>query len=160
MKGYQEQCLTAGMDGYLSKPMKAEELYAVINSVLSAGPEPRILSGKPPVNLSAFMRSVDNDKELLLELVAVFIDYYPGRLGELWQAIRNGDAKQTQRTAHSLKGALASFGAETAYTLVEMLETMGREAQLDRAATALQQLEYELKRIIAFFAQPQWEAGV
>jgi len=140
--------------------MKGHELYAAIDRQLQRQADSGPAALEPPVDLAVAMGAVDDDKELLIELVSALLDDYPRQLAELREAISNGNAYQTQQAAHSLKGAVANFGAKAAYTLAYTLETMGREARLDHASTVLQQLEREMARVSTFFAEPGWEERV
>jgi HPt (histidine-containing phosphotransfer) domain-containing protein len=73
------------------------------------------------------------------------------------EAITAGDANRIQRTAHNLKGEIGLFGATIAYNLAAALETLGREAQLDKAPHVLQKLGRELERVASFLSQSGWE---
>ena len=157
MKGDQERCLAAGMDGYLSKPMKAEELYRTIDRVLHG--ELTLISptASPPIDMDAAMCIVENDKTLLVELASMLAQEYPRRLDDLRQALITGNITLLARTAHSLRGELGLVGAKTAQALAITLESMGQEAHLNRTPEVLQELERELERVMAFFAQRGWE---
>jgi len=160
MKGDKERCLAAGMDGYLSKPIKPAEMIAAIERLLPGEAHPTAPSPHPPVDLSDALRLVEGDRELLSELARVFVDDYPTRVTELREALTVGDATRIERAAHALKGAVANFRAVSAQRLAQELETAGREACLDGAARVLAQLEHELDRMAAFFAEPGWADGV
>jgi CheY-like chemotaxis protein/HPt (histidine-containing phosphotransfer) domain-containing protein len=160
MKGDAERCLAAGMDDYLAKPMTADELSAVIDRVLTGEAARHRSVGVAPVDLTVALGVVEGDLALLGELVEVFLQDAAGRLPELRAAICTGDPKQTERHAHSLKGAAGNLGAKTAFALTSDLETMGREGRLADASSILDHLESELERIAAFFATPGWGARV
>ncbi len=154
MKGDQEQCLAAGMDGYVSKPLKRDDLDAVLMQVL--GSRSILISppDAPPIDLASALRAVDGDRAILREVIEVFRQDYPSRVEELRDAIEHRTAQQMARAAHSLKGALGIFGRSAAYDLAQELETMGRADHLADAQGVLQMLEQELGRIIA--AQAAW----
>jgi HPt (histidine-containing phosphotransfer) domain-containing protein len=75
----------------------------------------------------------------------------------LREAFRQCNASQLERSAHHLKGAMVAVGATTACTLAAELETMGRSTHLDGAMDRIEELETELARIVAFFAEPGWD---
>jgi len=160
MRGDRERCLAAGMDGYVCKPIKAEDLSAAIASLLHDTPQPAAPAVEPPLDFLAALSNVDGDKALLVDMLEAFLLDSPKQLLELRDAIGTGDAERTGRVAHSLKGALSYFGVQTAYALASQLETMGRRAELDGASCALQQLEQELEQISAFVAEADWAARV
>jgi HPt (histidine-containing phosphotransfer) domain-containing protein len=99
---------------------------------------------------------VDGDRALLGALFEAFQQDYPKQLVELWDAISTGDAAYTARVAHSLKGAIGYFGAQRASALAAQLETLGRQAAMEDAASILQQLEQECGRMSAFVAESGW----
>jgi signal transduction histidine kinase/sensor domain CHASE-containing protein/HPt (histidine-containing phosphotransfer) domain-containing protein len=116
----------------------------------------QIAPSEPPVDLTVLMGIVDGDKALMSELGEIFLQDYPVQMIELGKAIENGNAGQLERAAHSLKSALGSIGAKSAWRLAYELETMGRTTRLHKAATILQQLAAELERLTAFLADPSW----
>jgi two-component system, sensor histidine kinase and response regulator len=156
MKGDQERCLAAGMDGYLAKPVTADELYAAIDQLFSRESDPPPPAAEPPIDLATILRIVEGDKALLSELGEIFLQDYPSQLTELRKAINHGDAHQLERTAHSFKGALGTIGATAASNLAYELEIIGHTACLDEASTVLEKLEAELERLAAFFTDPSW----
>jgi CheY-like chemotaxis protein len=156
MKSDQTKCLNAGMDAYLSKPLTAADLCGAIDALLDGKPVSVVPTSPSLVDLSVTMKAVEGDKALLTELVSVFAQSYPRRLTDIREAIMAGDTNRTERTAHSLKGEIGLFGATTAYSLAETLETMGREAQLDNAPHILQELGRELEQVASFLNQPGW----
>jgi signal transduction histidine kinase/DNA-binding response OmpR family regulator/sensor domain CHASE-containing protein len=156
MKGDAERCLAAGMDGYLSKPIKADELYATIDKALSREPIPIPPTTEPPIDLPTLLTIIDGDKDLLIELGEIFRQDYPQQVAALHEATRQGDAHRLERIAHSLKGALATIGATTARSLAHELEIMGQSGQLEGSQSTLHKLESELDRLAAFFDEPGW----
>jgi HPt (histidine-containing phosphotransfer) domain-containing protein len=156
MRGDRERCLAAGMDGYVTKPLKAADLAAAIAQLLPAAPLRQTPAGPPPVDVSAALRSVDGDQGLLADLFEAFQQDYPKQLAEIQDAIGMGDAERTARVAHSVKGAVGYFGTQRASALAAQLETLGRQAELEGALSLVQELEQELARISAFVAESGW----
>jgi two-component system, sensor histidine kinase and response regulator len=72
MKGDEERCLAAGMDGYVAKPLKAAEFYAAIDRALEGGSPPAARAEGPPIDRSAALRAVDGDEGLLIDIIDVF----------------------------------------------------------------------------------------
>jgi signal transduction histidine kinase/DNA-binding response OmpR family regulator/HPt (histidine-containing phosphotransfer) domain-containing protein len=155
MKGDQEQCLAAGMDGYVSKPLKHDDVDAVLFQVLGSRSVLIPPPDEPPIDLVSALSAVDGDRALLREVIEVFRQDYPGRVEELRGAIAHGAAQPMARAAHSLKGALGIFGRTVAYDLAYKLETLGRAGHLVGAPAVLQMLEQELVRINAALAEPR-----
>ena len=160
MQGDRERCPAAGMDGYVTKPLKAADLTAAIAQLLPAAPLPQTYAVTPPVDVSAALRSVEGDKRLLENLFEAFQQDYPKQLAELREAISQGDAERTARVAHSVQGVIGYFGTQRASALAAQLETLSRQAELEGALSLVQDLEQELARIRAFVAESGWAERV
>jgi HPt (histidine-containing phosphotransfer) domain-containing protein len=89
------------------------------------------------------LERIGGDESLLREIARLFLDDYPNLIREIRGAIASCDAKEIERSAHSLKGAVANFAAESAFQAAWALEQIGRSGNLENSATALQQLEDE-----------------
>jgi HPt (histidine-containing phosphotransfer) domain-containing protein len=152
MKGDREQCLEAGMDGYLSKPVRARELYETIEGITAPAPENPAGGdgngrGAGVVDWATALGRVGNDVELMQELARVFLEECPGWMAELRRALAGGDAAGVRRLAHTVKGSLGQFGARTAFDAAQRLEMMGRDGILAGAEEACVVLEAELGRL-------------
>jgi two-component system, sensor histidine kinase and response regulator len=152
MKGDRERCLAAGMDGYISKPIRPEELYAAIGALRPAA-QPKSARGvddclpKQLFNWDAALSHVGGDAGLLREMAALFIDECPRWLNTLRLGVAAGNPKQISSAAHPLKGALGTFAANDAEAAAAHMEQIARENRLDGAAAALAALESELARV-------------
>ncbi len=151
MKGDREMCLGAGMDGYVSKPMKAKELYDVIEDLLNGKSRGRSDSGNSAkgmqIDLNRALEAVDGDEDLLSELIEEFLNTYPEQLGRLRELLDDGNVEQFERAAHSFKGSVGNFGAMRAYDLAYELEKIGKSGKLDGADSVLRELEIEMERV-------------
>jgi len=150
----QERCLRAGTDGYLSKPVSPERLVAAIERFL---PTDGGRDSAPAVDLDGALEAVGGDRELLREAVGLFLEQdYPRHWAELREGLARQDARAIRAAAHGIKGAVGSFGGRAAHDAALCLETMGRRGDLSGAQRTLEELEAEIERFAAFFAQPQW----
>jgi HPt (histidine-containing phosphotransfer) domain-containing protein len=103
------------------------------------------LSGRlTSVNLIAAADRVGGDEELLVDIAGVYLTEYPTLLEEIQHAVSSGDAAGLLHAAHTLKGSLATIGAEEAASIALQLEMMGRESRTDGATEALLRLEAAL----------------
>jgi PAS domain S-box-containing protein len=156
MAGDRELCLRAGMDDFVAKPLRANELMAAIERIVPAPPAPARepdgarpdrLRTEPTFDPDATMASVDGDAALLAEVVRVFKEESPRTMTEIDRAIRDGEAASLNRAAHRLKGSVAAFGAGTATALARQLETMGRSGELRGTGNVAVALGAELARL-------------
>jgi HPt (histidine-containing phosphotransfer) domain-containing protein len=153
MKGDRETCLAAGMDGYVSKPIRAIKLFEAIDEVLHRLSQTALTSSSGQLDWSKAMDVVQGDLELLKDIVVTFLDEYPRMLLELEHAVEAGNAKDVQRTAHLIKGSMRYLGAKNAYDRADELETMGREQRLSDIHGPLERLRTEIDRITPELAQ-------
>ena len=96
---------------------------------------------------SVALERVGGDEELLREIAGLFLEEYPSLLEEIRVAIEKADGDALERSAHSLKGAVANFEADLAFQAASRLETLGRNKNLDRAPSGLAELEAVLRAL-------------
>jgi len=135
-----ERCLQAGMDGYISKPIRKEELFDTISEKLS-------LKEIPVFNLDEALRLVDGDREFLKEIAEIFIRQSSEALQRLRDAIDRGSHEDLARAAHKLKTELASFGAEPARQRAYRLEIMGHNKEMSGALEEYETLKEDISRL-------------
>jgi CheY-like chemotaxis protein len=152
MQGDRERCLAAGMDEYISKPIKLDDLDTAMKLVLEG--RPAALTPKEDISfdLAGALEIVNGDTDLLEEVATLFCHASPGWVDELRAAIGGDDAQWIERAAHSLKEAVSVFGMTSAYNLAHELEALGQATDLTGAATILPMLERELERLNKAFA--------
>jgi HPt (histidine-containing phosphotransfer) domain-containing protein len=111
------------------------------NMSLIPGPQASMLK------LHVALERVGGDRELLQEVAKLFLDDCPRALTEIRTAIEGGDAKRLEREAHSLKGSVANFGADSVVEAAYDLETMGRLGNLSQALGKYERLEGHLRTL-------------
>jgi CheY-like chemotaxis protein/HPt (histidine-containing phosphotransfer) domain-containing protein len=163
MKGDREQCLEAGMDDYLSKPIQPKELMEVIEQQLKGAgpPETETAPGEQAVKQEVFDRKVllkrlDGDEGIFKEIIATFLEDAPHQVEKLKNALQEGDALRVERQAHLLKGAAMNIGGNGLQTAALGLEMAGKEGDLGRAQLLIAKLDQEfdkLKGVLAGLAE-------
>jgi PAS domain S-box-containing protein len=141
MKGDREECLEAGMDDYVPKPVRAETLYATVEHWLPGG------VGTPAINLSDALLAVNDDRGFLADLAWQFVRDCPVSRGELQSALDRKDLPQLERIAHSLKSVVGIFGAIKAAALLQNLENAAETQALVKADALLPQVLKEVERV-------------
>ncbi|VTS03373.1 pas domain s-box : Histidine kinase OS=delta proteobacterium MLMS-1 GN=MldDRAFT_0990 PE=4 SV=1: PAS_4: PAS_3: PAS_9: HisKA: HATPase_c: Response_reg: Hpt [Gemmata massiliana] len=147
MKGDRERCLTVGMDGYLSKPIRAAELYAALDRCATS--RPAVTTTAPATELldrPTILAACAGDQELLDEITQVFRDRAPTLLGAVRDAVERGDADKLTRSAHACKGVTATFSSIAAAT-ARKLEHQGHAKDLTGASELCSELAGQLEQI-------------
>ncbi|MBM4054236.1 MAG: response regulator [Planctomycetes bacterium] len=157
--GDKERCLEAGMDSYVSKPIKQDELFEAIRRLVFL-PEtenvPSRAAGETEDNADAddgvcdialAMSGLGGDEELLKELAVIFLENCPKQMADVKTAISQGNSKAIEKSSHAVKGSVGVFCANLAHNAALKLEIMGRENNLAAITEAYLSLEREIARL-------------
>jgi DNA-binding response OmpR family regulator len=152
LKGDRDRCLAAGMDSYVSKPLRPQELFEVLEVLVPTAADAAAASAGLKVQPAAFdlaaaLERVDGDLELMKELAELFLSECPQRMVEIRQAITMRDASKLQQGAHTLKGSVGNFGAREAFEAAQRLEVDGREQHWGQAEQDWAALEEAIRRL-------------
>ena len=156
MKGDRERCLAAGMDDYISKPLRSADLFQVVeqfarrpalhepaqSALDSPPPEFRPQVETPPFDLAEFREST-GDEKLMRKLVAIFSEDSLKYLRKAEKALAAGKARPLYEAAHSLKGMLGVYAARKAVKLASELSEYAHAGDLKGAQLMLDQLKKE-----------------
>jgi CheY-like chemotaxis protein/HPt (histidine-containing phosphotransfer) domain-containing protein len=180
MTGDRERCLNSGMDAYVAKPFRPQELFRVVEqlqplhatsaietdevanqSVIANLPDrPTSESGAPPAfDREEALQRVGDSEEILRELVELFRVEGPKQMAEIQQRKSAGDLVGLSRSAHTLKGSVGIFAAQAAYDTALRIETMGRSGDLTDFDDAWADLQREIDRLSSAFEREFTRSG-
>jgi two-component system sensor histidine kinase/response regulator len=167
MKGDRARCLEAGMDGYVSKPIRPDSLFSELERLIPNTTEPQAQPAQPAtpkavapsvcLDRRALLERVENDVDLLSDLIALFKGDSVRQIHAIREAVRNKQADSLKRAAHTFKGTCGNLGAVEAARTARELEKLAEtgdfsgaearvpvlEAQIEHAGRLLEELREE-----------------
>ena len=142
-----EACLQAGMDGYVSKPIRLEELLAAVDGLDGAPGAPAPLPlplPKRSTATAALLANFGGDPVLLGEVVQMVLADSPVTEREVQRSVASGDTAAVAAGAHALKGTVGLFVQAGAYEAAADLERAARQGEVDLIESAAARLTTEM----------------
>ncbi|NNE09984.1 MAG: response regulator, partial [Gemmatimonadetes bacterium] len=163
MQGTKSECLEAGMNGYISKPIDLEELKLTL---LDTKPQSAAASeeAKPETEAApdsnrgtrsfdwSRLNHLNEDTEdeyadIVGEILQMFLAETPLRIESANAALSSGDFQEVERSAHSLRGACANLGADRLAELCGILEEFAGTGDTGQADRVLHEIRGEFERV-------------
>jgi two-component system sensor histidine kinase/response regulator len=161
LQGDRERCLEAGMDDYLTKPIRSEQLFQLLERVargevrgaLSSADQPRApAAGEPqhcPVDWQHALSTAGGDPQLLQQVAAAFCEEAPLQIRRLRDSFLQKDWKRFERAAHTLKTAFGTFGVAVAQHCAAALERDCKENNPPSSDEPIDVLERHVNAMLA-----------
>jgi HPt (histidine-containing phosphotransfer) domain-containing protein len=171
MKGDREMCIDAGMNEYISKPFRLEEISELLEKYMGSGidlpgvgeDEPgsesrvgtAVQSIRPQAfNLPDLLARIGGNRELVSKFVSMFVKMFEESLAELERALSDGDHVKAALILHKMKGATANIGADSMHSLLIELNEVAKRGEITGLSDCVSNLssEYEQFRAEAIVA--------
>jgi signal transduction histidine kinase/ligand-binding sensor domain-containing protein/CheY-like chemotaxis protein len=150
LQGDRENCLAAGMDDYIAKPIRAASLESALKRCrqidMVSDEQTMDASEDDLISDRLSMLREEAGADLVGELIGIYIEDTLPRIAALREAVEQTDANVVREMAHALKGSSANMGASRLAGLCSELEKLGREGRVEGAAALVTRLETEFER--------------
>lgn len=175
LKGYEEKCLAADMDGYLSKPIDEKKLLEVLQKYAGEYREVVVAEAEAPliaseegtsletqaeeeqlkvIDLDMTLKRVGGNHAILKTIATAFLEASTSQLEDVAAAVNSGDPEALRFAAHTFKGTVLNFEARKTAKPAQLLEEMGRAGEIEGADVLLlelrecyQELRLELEKL-------------
>ena len=166
MEGDQEECLLAGMNGYIGKPIRSRDLAnalqqcpplaesmpslkptSIAQSTVTAASNLPASPQKLPTLDTQILEGASSDRSFLIEICESFLQDMPERLAAVDTAIEQNDALALKETAHALKSLSGCVGAMQLFRICQLVEAIGSGDRVEPARSHMAQLKDEYEKV-------------
>jgi CheY-like chemotaxis protein len=145
LKDDRDKCINAGMDDFITKPLKIDDIRRLIARIfnMTPGKEPSPLEEVPStaINMEYVVKTLGDNRRIILKTFDLILNRFPLAIDEIRKAIAAGDAPAIHRSAHGMKGFLNYFDLPDLLNNVLEMEKAGKNGDVHRARQLFIELE-------------------
>jgi PAS domain S-box-containing protein len=155
MAGDREKCLDAGMDDYVSKPVRPEEMFAAIErgvrrsdnfhlSPAASRTKEKAEGGQLDLDIfnpEPLRERLDGDEEMIGMVLDMFQEESSRIVEDIEKAVMSGNAEEVAKNGHSLKGSSGNVGAAAMQRMSAAMEKSGKEGEIELLHSQLAELK-------------------
>jgi signal transduction histidine kinase/DNA-binding NarL/FixJ family response regulator len=147
----QQNCMNAGMKGFLLKPFSEKELLNTIVSLLPSEKDKTPTNFAQQINMAELLRLANGDKKFLREMILLFIKSSESGIENIEKAIRDENLTSVSENAHKMAAPGKHIGAANLYGNIKKLEKMAQEnAETESIFEVFQNIKNEISELNAF----------
>jgi len=147
LKEDQQASLDAGMDDYLTKPVRPLQLYEALETWIGMDGKKSEKKSTAVINLRKLQDTVNHDMELLGSLIDRFLKETPTRMTHLAQHMNDNRLAEVELSAHAIKSTLGIFGAQQAAELAGQVEFWAAQGNQQEVQTRWPKLEERINQV-------------
>ena len=153
-----QRCLAAGMDDFIPKPLRSDQLRRMIHKMISSThgaseaddpPGNTAVSSIHGLDWDSMLSALDDDPTLVKAVANACLEEGPELLDRLEHAVRAENPQAIQQAAHAFKGSIRYFGLTRAHELAKRLEDLGRVGQCEGTSELFSELQQEAPKLLA-----------
>jgi CheY-like chemotaxis protein len=164
MKSDKERCLEAGMDDFVAKPLKKDDLltlidtWGLVKTSLKQDPSQdqpvdKTVREDSPLNFKKLLVEYDSDRNILSELLGKLLEDVRRQIGNIQKALPKGDIEIVRREAHTIKGGASMLTADNLSSVASELEYIAKAGSLEGGTEILERLEKEFSLLEDYIRQ-------
>jgi PAS domain S-box-containing protein len=174
LAGEREDCLAVGMNGFLAKPFKTAELFAIVEHMAASrarsadappaeAPLAAAVSASvdmPPADIDGFRAAMREAgaEDAVDRILDKFVIDAPKRAAAVASALARGDAAAIQREAHAFKSSSASLGAARLAAHLQAIEISGKEGRVADAQALAGAIQHDVDSLLTYLRALRAEA--